>query len=67
MIVLAVLLMAFGFIMFFKTDWFWRLTESWKSEKVSGPSELYDINIKFGGVMCFLVGLAGVVTELFFT
>lgn len=66
MIIRAFILLLLGPVMFFKTDWFWRLTESWKSEKVSGPSELYDINIKFGGIMCFLVGLAGVVTELFF-
>lgn len=66
MIILAVILIAIGLTMLFKTEWFWTLTESWKSESASGPSELYDINIKFGGVMCFLVGLAGVIAELFF-
>jgi|GEM_PF-1364222 len=48
MIILAFILLLLGPVMFFKTDWFWRLTESWKSERASGPSELYDINIKFG-------------------
>ncbi|NCC80208.1 MAG: hypothetical protein EOM07_11485 [Clostridia bacterium] len=66
MIVLAVILIAIGLTMIFKTEWVWKLTESWKSETASGPSELYDLNITFGGVMCFLVGSAGVIIELFF-
>jgi len=66
MIFLAIILIGIGLTMFFNTEIFWEITESWKSQSSSGPSDFYKFEAKFGGVMFFLVGLAGVIVELFF-
>ena len=66
MIFLSIILIGFGLTMFFKTDVFWEITESWKSNSSSGPSDLYEFDIKFGGVMFFLVGSAGLIAVMFF-
>lgn len=67
MIFLAVILIIIGLTMLFSPTLFWKLTESWKSENASSPSDLYKVNVTFGGIMMILVGLAGVLAELFLT
>ncbi|MGM0883767.1 MAG: DUF6199 family natural product biosynthesis protein [Bacillota bacterium] len=42
--------------MFFKTALFWKITEQWTSEEGTEPSDLYNWNTRFGGIICTLVG-----------
>jgi len=66
MIFLSIILIGIGLTMFFQTDVFWEITESWKSHSSSGPSDFYKFEVKFGGVMFFLVGLGNLIVVLFF-
>ncbi|WP_373426068.1 DUF6199 family natural product biosynthesis protein [Paenibacillus radicibacter] len=35
----------------------WLITESWKSNDATEPSDLYKFSTRFGGVCFFLIGL----------
>lgn len=60
----AILLIVLGCVMIFKTELFWRITESWKSDVSHGPSWLFEISSKFGGVMFVIAGLVYFVAEV---
>jgi uncharacterized membrane protein len=60
MIILGVLLVLFGLLMLFKPTLIWLITESWKSDDATEPSDLYIWSTRFGGVMCTLAGIAAV-------
>lgn len=66
MIVVSLIFIVIGLTMIFNTKLFWKITESWKSQGSYDPSDLYLVQVKFGGVMFFLVGMAGVIATLFF-
>jgi len=51
--------------MFLKPDIIWMITESWKSDNAYGPSNLYKLSTKIGGVMMFLAGLASLIVQVF--
>jgi hypothetical protein len=51
--------------LFFKPALFWAITEIWKSNDATEPSDLYIWHTRFGGVMCSLVGFAGILTSIF--
>ncbi|WP_372663706.1 DUF6199 family natural product biosynthesis protein [Cohnella sp.] len=57
---LSIILALFGILMFFKPSLIWSITESWKSNDGTEPSHLYIWSTRFGGVMCTLAGLAGI-------
>jgi len=65
MILLSILLLIIGTIMFLKPDIIWMITESWKSDNAYGPSNLYKLSTKIGGVMMFLAGLASLIVQVF--
>ncbi|HUC92732.1 MAG TPA: DUF6199 family natural product biosynthesis protein [Paenibacillus sp.] len=51
--------------MMWKTTLFWSLTEQWTSKDATEPSDLYIMNTRIGGGICFLIGLAGIIIFLF--
>lgn len=59
----GVLLMAMGVLMFLRPDVFYDLTEAWKHNGGS-PSKSCLRGTRFGGAMCFLAGLCGIVLPL---
>ena len=65
MLLLGLFLTGFGLFIFFKPEMFWQLTESWKSNDATEPSDLYLFNTRFGGVMCTLVGTLQLIVFFF--
>jgi hypothetical protein len=61
MIILAILLLLFGLLMFVRPAVIWTITESWKANDATEPSDLYMFSTRFGGVMCALAGIGGIV------
>ena len=55
-------LLVIGLVMLCCPKVIYELTESWKNNSFSEPSNLYNINIRIGGGVCSIVGLAGIVT-----
>jgi hypothetical protein len=60
MMVLFILLILGGLLMVFKPALMWSITESWKSNDATEPSDLYVWSTRFGGVMCTAAGIGGV-------
>lgn len=58
--VASVFLILFGLLMLLKPPIIWSITESWKSNDATEPSDLYLWSTRFGGVMCTLAGLGGI-------
>ncbi|OAB42817.1 DUF6199 family natural product biosynthesis protein [Paenibacillus glacialis] len=50
-----------GLWMFFYPTIIWEISESWKSNDGSEPSDLYICSIRLGGIMCILAGLGGII------
>ena len=65
-ILLGILLAIFGLFLFKCPDIFYELTESWRNDRPSGPSDAYIRHTRFGGVMCMLVGIGCDIILLFF-
>ncbi|RKP57992.1 hypothetical protein D7Z26_00305 [Cohnella endophytica] len=63
MIVLACVLAIFGLFGSIRPDLIWVISESWKSNDATEPSDLYIISTRFGGIVCFLSGI-GVIIAL---
>jgi hypothetical protein len=61
MIILAILLTLFGLLMLFQPTVIWTLTESWKSNDAAEPSDMYILSTRFGGLMCTLAGIGGII------
>ncbi|MFC4619949.1 DUF6199 family natural product biosynthesis protein [Camelliibacillus cellulosilyticus] len=62
----SLFLLLAGLIMLIRPDLFYKLTVQWKSDDESDPSDLYIWSTRFGGVMCTLVGLSGVVVSIIY-
>ncbi len=56
MIVLAIFLILFGLFMLFRPAVFWTITESWKSNDATEPSDIYLLSTRIGGSMLILAG-----------
>lgn len=65
LIVFSVLLVILGTVMMIRPKLFFDMTEGWKSSAGGEPSGLYLFSTRFGGIMCFLAGLAGIMVFLF--
>ncbi len=50
-----------GVTMIWKPEFVYELTESWKHNGSSGPSRLFLWSTRFGGVMCTLAGILGMI------
>jgi len=57
MIVLAIAFILIGLLMLIRPGVLWIITEKWKSDDATEPSDLYKISTRIGGVMFTLVGL----------
>ncbi|MBP1996612.1 DUF6199 family natural product biosynthesis protein [Paenibacillus eucommiae] len=64
MAILAVVLTLFGLLLLIKPSVIWTITESWKSNDATEPSDLYIWSTRFGGIMCTLAGVAGIIALL---
>ena len=53
-------LLAMGLVMLFRPQLFYELTESWKHSG-GEPSNQWIFSTRFGGVMCTLAGIAGLI------
>jgi hypothetical protein len=65
MIFIAILLTLFGLLMLVRPTVFWAITESWKSNDATEPSDMYILSTRFGGVMCTLIGVGVIITYSF--
>ena len=54
-------LIAAGITMVVKPRLIFELTESWKHSGGTEPSNLFLISTRFGGVMCTLAGICGMI------
>ena len=50
----------YGVALVWKPEFFYELTESWKHDG-GEPSDWYLLSTRFGGVMCALVGIGGII------
>ena len=51
----------YGVALIWKPEFFYELTESWKHDGGGEPSKSYLLSTKFGGVMCMLAGIGGMI------
>jgi hypothetical protein len=65
MVIIAVLLTLFGLLMLVRPAVIWTITESWKSNDATEPSDMYILSTRFGGVMCTLAGAGVIITYSF--
>lgn len=61
MIIVGIVLIVVGVLMLVRPDVVWSITESWKSNDATEPSKLYKLSIRFGGIVCTLVGIGLVI------
>lgn len=59
-IFLSVIFIALGLLMLIKPSLIWMISESWKSNDATEPSDLYILSTRFGGMMVTLVGIGGI-------
>ena len=60
-LIAGVLLAALGITMLVSPRFFFELTESWKHDGGAEPSSLFLSSTRFGGVMCTLAGICGMI------
>ncbi len=65
MIFLSIFLLAAGILMLWKPTFIWSIAERWKSQGAAEPSSLYLWSIRFGDILCVLIGLAAALVYLF--
>lgn len=59
----SIFLLIVGILMLCFPDVVYGIIESWKSNASSEPSGLYKIHIRIGGIVCSLVGSAGIISS----
>jgi hypothetical protein len=60
MVILSVVFICLGLLMLIKPDFFWTVTESWKSNDATEPSKIYVVSTRFGGSIFTVIGFAGI-------
>ena len=58
-IILSLIVLAAGILMLAKPELVYSISESWKHDGGTEPSNLYVISIRTGGAFCVLVGAVG--------
>lgn len=61
MVITAVLVILMGLFMLFRPAVVWSITEGWKSNDATEPSDLYLFSTRFGGGACILAGIGGII------
>lgn len=56
-IVLGVVCILIGLFLFLKPQWFWALTERWKSYRAEEPSDFYKTTTRIGGIFFIAMGV----------
>jgi hypothetical protein len=64
-LVISLFVTVFGLIALLKPDFVWQLTEGWKSNDATEPSDFYIFSTRFGGVMSTLAGIGGLCVFFF--
>ena len=64
-IFLGIIIAVIGVIMLVNPKLFYDITQSWKHNGSTEPSDLFILETKVGGILCLLVGLGVVVIFLF--
>lgn len=65
MLIGSIILLIVGLFLLFCPEIVYEITESWKSNTSTGPSDLYRLHIRIGGIVCTLIGVFGIVTYIF--
>ncbi|GAA3401957.1 DUF6199 family natural product biosynthesis protein [Paenibacillus hodogayensis] len=65
MLFLAIILIFIGLTMLIRPSLIWAITESWKSNDATEPSDLYKLSTRFGGVMFTLIGIGLCIAYVF--
>jgi hypothetical protein len=63
-LVVGIFLVGFRLFMILKPTLFWEITESWKSNDGTEPSNFYISSTRFGGVMFVLGGFSGIIGSI---
>ena len=58
----GIFLLVVGVLMLYFPNEIYSITESWKTNAPSEPSGMYKFHIRFGGAVCSLVGITGIIT-----
>lgn len=61
-LILSIVLTFAGLVLAFFPEFVYELQESFRSDAIGTPSKWYIISTRFGGVMCTLAGLLGVIS-----
>lgn len=65
LLLLSLFITIFGLVALIKPEFIWQLTESWKSNDATEPSDFYVFSTRFGGVCCTLAGIGGLFVFFF--
>lgn len=65
-LILGIILAIIGIIMLANPKLFYDITQGWKNNSSTEPSELFIFSTRFGGIMFLLVGISVTVIFLFF-
>lgn len=55
-----------GLLMLLKPDCIWSISEEWKSDSADGPSDLYVLSTKIGGIVFLVVAAFCIVTAILY-
>ena len=64
-IICCSILLLIAYLLFFKYELVYKITESWKSYSSSDCSDLYRISCQFGGVTLFIFVLLLIISYIF--
>ena len=64
-IICSILIILLGLFLVIKPDWVYYISESWKSNFNSEPSNLYLVSTKIGGLIVLIIGLVLLILSLF--
>jgi len=64
-IICCSILLLIAYLLFFKYELVYKITESWKSYSSSDCSDLYRISCQFGGVTLFILVLLLIISYIF--
>ncbi len=57
----SIIILIVGLIMVISPTAFYNLTESWKNNSDSEPSDLYKISVRIGGIFSLIVSILGII------
>lgn len=60
-IICGIIFIIIGVLAFARPDFIWEVTEKWKSCYADGPSDLYRLNTRLGGVIFAVLGIAALI------